>query len=68
MIQCHDKEKDCVRQETMWKEGGVAANNGERRALFSARGACDIIGTAVKCVVKKIKYCLRFRKEYVFFA
>jgi hypothetical protein len=57
MIQCHDKEKDCVRQETMCKEGGVAESNRERRALFSGREVCDIVGTAVQCAVKEIKYC-----------
>jgi hypothetical protein len=57
MIQCHDKEKDCIRQQTMWKEGGVAENNGERRALFSGSGVCDIVGIAIKCEIKKIKYC-----------
>jgi hypothetical protein len=53
MIQCHNKEKDCVRQETVWEEGRVAENNGERRALFAGRGMCVVTGT----VVKKIKYC-----------
>jgi len=57
MIQCHDKEKDCIRQQTMWKKGGVAENIEERRALFFGSEVCGIVGTAIKCEIKKIKYC-----------
>jgi len=57
MIQCHDKEKYCIRQQTIWKEGGVAENIGERRALFFGSEVCDIVGTAIKYEIKKIKYC-----------
>jgi hypothetical protein len=57
MIQCHDKEKYCIRQQTMWKESGVAENIEERRALFSGSGKCDSVGTTIKREIIKIKYC-----------
>ena len=57
MIQCHDKGKDCIRQQTMWKKGGVAENIGEGRALFFESGVCGIVGTAIKYEIKEIKYC-----------
>jgi len=67
MIQCHDKEKDCLRQQTMWKKGRVAENIGGRRALFLEVEYVTSLGQHSNVKLKRLSIAIWFRNQFVCF-